>query len=1018
MEYNDLLKKSEQGDIEAQILLAHALKDGKHGITKNEQEAVRWLTISAEQGSLEAQLLLGTCYAEGTGVDSKWQTAVYWYRRAAESGLAEAQHKLANCYSRGEGVPQLIEEAAGWYKRSAELGHPQSQHQVALCYAQGKGLEQDWAEAARWFSQAGEQGDLASLFSLASILENGTGTVCKDPERAASLYRKTAEKGHPLAQFRLGNCYYNGIGVTKDDKRAFRWSLAAAEQGNAEAQNYVGLSYTVGRGVAKNWVEAARWCLKAAEQGVPMAAETARFAQQQIIVQAGHVKKQDAQTRLRNARAKRIATPKVKAEEQPRSAEDAEHMAALLLLEEENKKTKHKRPQKRKSNKKEKRRGGDASSDTSSVFSEVCSVSSMSEWRVDERFDETSAVREVEAVLRQLTDDVVDDLEGKSRSEEQQAQALESARQQPEDVGKRIKQVAEKSGQLQPSLEEMQNKTALVERIVLDAQKEMALALEKKDLSKLRSLLHRVHSGFWKPFYKNKNMSAMIREAEHLAATLLAEDTARTALREAIEASDENALQLAIRRAERVDVSAKVAKKVLKKLQAGVLGSSVNQPGKRQGDVHPQIKDSCVNLEATERSEAAETSETAELSEVADAAVVVRLKGSAEPQSQAEGCQQCPLTADHLNNSELSKRSKAAEADGLAEFPGPDQFVRETTKQRITKPEASLTSPEPEGLKDFKVQEVCAAAPTSLNQKDAPPFQSQCSSSTAPATCLEDSSNSKDSNTETVHLPQVAVPSRGDTAEEAGSSSSVTACDASTSPFLQKPQSSHSSDKACSQKKLDCPLPTPVDYSLSFRERWLRMAEASQLKHGEEEETLPRSTEDDVSTNVRIPILERDEEVASHSGRDTLLTDSDCEDWRTFSVLRMSPPLPDKNVLSEGFSPAAAASLPHISLEPIPLYRHGSSPQRPVSTKREVCRYFIQGNCRFGSSCRNSHSLSSSKGSGQATSLLPSAPAPPLLPGIFQQNQLMAHQHTAPTNLPTASTGPYLAWIYPYPVVS
>ncbi|KAK3261976.1 hypothetical protein CYMTET_29148 [Cymbomonas tetramitiformis] len=848
MEYNDLLKKSEQGNTDSQLLLAHALKDGKHGITKNEQEAVRWLTISAEQGSLEAQLLLGTCYAEGTGVDSKWQTAVYWYRRAAESGLAEAQHKLANCYSRGEGVPQLIEEAAGWYKRSAELGHPQSQHQVALCYAQGKGLEQDWAEAVRWFSQAGEQGDLASLFSLASILENGTGTVCKDLERAASLYRKTAEKGHPLAQFRLGNCYYNGIGVTKDDKRAFRWTLAAAEQGNAEAQNYVGLSYTMGRGVAKNWVEAARWCLKAAEQGVPMAAETARFAQQQIIVQAGHVVKQDAQTRLRNARAKRIATPKVKVEGPPRSAEDAEHMAALLLLEEENERVKHKhKPKTKKTNKKEKRRGGDASSDTSSVFSEVCSVSSMSEWRVDERFDEMSAVCEVEAVLRQLTDDVVDDLEGKSRSEEQQAQALESARQQAEEVGKRIKQVAEKCGQLQPSLEEMQNKTALVERIVLDAQKEMALALEKKDLSKLRSLLHRVHSGYWKPFYKNKNMSAMIREAEHLAATLLAEDTARTALREAIEANDENALQLAIRGAERVDVSAKVAKKVLKKLQAGVLGSSVNQPGKRQCDGHSQIKDSCVTLDATERSEAAETSETAELSEVADAAVVVRLKGSAEPQSQAESCQQAQQTADQLNNSELSERSEVAEADGSAEFPGPDHYDRETAKPRMIEPDATLTSPEPEGEEEFKVQEVSAAAPASSNQKDTPPLPSQHS----PATCLENSSNSEDSNSETVHVSQVAAPSRGDTAGELGSSSSVTACDGSTSPCMQKLQNSHSSDKACSQKKLDCPLPTPVDYSLSFRERWLRMAEASQLKE-EEEETLPSSTEEDVQSNVWI----------------------------------------------------------------------------------------------------------------------------------------------------------------------
>ena len=87
-------------------------------------------------------------------------------------------------------------------------------------------------------------------------------------------------------------------------------------------------------------------------------------------------------------------------------------------------------------------------------------------------------------------------------------------------------------------------------------------AIEKKDLSKLRQILHRVHSGYWKPFYKSKSMNAMIKEAEGLAAKLSAADEARKALREAIETGDEEALATAISAAERVDVSAKVAKKV------------------------------------------------------------------------------------------------------------------------------------------------------------------------------------------------------------------------------------------------------------------------------------------------------------------------------------------------------------------------------------------------------------------------------------------------------------------------
>ena len=90
-------------------------------------------------------------------------------------------------------------------------------------------------------------------------------------EEAFKLYRILAEQGDARAQYMLGICYENGIGVAKDKTKAVRWYRKAAEQGNAEAQYSLGICYDLGIGVAKDKAEAVRWYRKAAEQGLAVA---------------------------------------------------------------------------------------------------------------------------------------------------------------------------------------------------------------------------------------------------------------------------------------------------------------------------------------------------------------------------------------------------------------------------------------------------------------------------------------------------------------------------------------------------------------------------------------------------------------------------------------------------------------------------------------------------------------------------------------------------------------------------
>ena len=80
-----------------------------------------------------------------------------------------------------------------------------------------------------------------------------------------------AEKGDAQAQYILGNCYGNGLGVAKDKVEAVKWYRKAADQGLANAQFWLGVYYADGNGVAKDQVQAVSWWRKAAVQGYDMA---------------------------------------------------------------------------------------------------------------------------------------------------------------------------------------------------------------------------------------------------------------------------------------------------------------------------------------------------------------------------------------------------------------------------------------------------------------------------------------------------------------------------------------------------------------------------------------------------------------------------------------------------------------------------------------------------------------------------------------------------------------------------
>ena len=128
----------------------------------------------------------------------------------------------------------------------------------------GYGVEK-WREMAEQMTPT-QQYAIAELYLSAEV----TGDVLKDREEAMFWLLKSAHRGLPAAQFRLGtwcdmptSIFELGHLITQTPEEAFRWFKLAADANFAPAFEALGSAYKHGRGCEKN-LEAAKYWLKRA----------------------------------------------------------------------------------------------------------------------------------------------------------------------------------------------------------------------------------------------------------------------------------------------------------------------------------------------------------------------------------------------------------------------------------------------------------------------------------------------------------------------------------------------------------------------------------------------------------------------------------------------------------------------------------------------------------------------------------------------------------------------------------
>ena len=87
--------------------------------------------------------------------------------------------------------------------------------------------------------------------------------VPRDPRKAFEYFRKGAQLGDPISQWRLGEAYATGSGTAKDAKLAAHWTSQAALGGVVGAKVDLAVFYIDGVGIDQSYELAAIWLKEA-----------------------------------------------------------------------------------------------------------------------------------------------------------------------------------------------------------------------------------------------------------------------------------------------------------------------------------------------------------------------------------------------------------------------------------------------------------------------------------------------------------------------------------------------------------------------------------------------------------------------------------------------------------------------------------------------------------------------------------------------------------------------------------
>lgn len=244
-------------------------------------------------------------------------------QHAVDKGSIEGAQRLGLVFAEGlAGTPANPGRAAELFQMAANAGNRRAQTNLGILYFRGQGVARDLSAARAWLEKASADGDAYALYALGRAMESSQGAAAADPARAADLFRRAAEKGHPFGALRYGLALDEGTGIKRDAAAAQKWLAFAQENGVPEAALAMGditarTATTRDKAANEKAIKAAvGWYEAAANAGVP----SAQFKLANAYFAGAGVARNPTQAQLWYVRAAQQGSP------------DAQHALGIMLI--------------------------------------------------------------------------------------------------------------------------------------------------------------------------------------------------------------------------------------------------------------------------------------------------------------------------------------------------------------------------------------------------------------------------------------------------------------------------------------------------------------------------------------------------------------------------------------------------------------------------------------------------------------------------------------------------------------
>ncbi len=239
------IKSANGGYYPALYQIAIMQRDGI-GTTKNYEEMENSLKIASDFGHLPSIILLADLYMQGKTVPKNEPLAFKLYLKGAKAGNGKCQYQVATMYKDGTGTEINLEESDKWFNIFSDNSNTINNMWLA-----------DWIKLNNCYDRTfidelySRSANGGNSISLSNVINLNT-LVDKECMEQMKLMENMATCGNLDAIRRMGNYYYDGIGVKRDYRMAVKWYEKAAILGDSWCKNRLGEMYRDGKGTEPN----------------------------------------------------------------------------------------------------------------------------------------------------------------------------------------------------------------------------------------------------------------------------------------------------------------------------------------------------------------------------------------------------------------------------------------------------------------------------------------------------------------------------------------------------------------------------------------------------------------------------------------------------------------------------------------------------------------------------------------------------------------------------------------------